>query len=181
VPVAAPETAAAHRTPDGPVDTSRAIDQREVSDPAHADSSEDAAATTISAAKLTQAMNATEMRVGMHSTEFGDISIRTSVSQQELLAHISLDHSDLSQALAAHLSSMQTKLGDDSGLRTSIQIDHQGSAPSGGSEHSSPREQRPFASSVRTESAANLAEVDNNLNPAYLAMASDGRRLDIRA
>jgi hypothetical protein len=180
VPVAAPETAAAHRAPDGAADTPRAMDQREASAQVNAEGSEDAAVSSISAAKLTQALNATEMRVGMHSVEFGDISIRTSVSQQELLAHISLDHSDLSQALAAHLSSVQTKLGDDSGLRTTIQIDQQGSAPSDGSGHSSPQEQRPFASSLRSESAASLAENDNNLNPANLAMASDGR-LDIRA
>ena len=39
------------------------------------------------------------MRVGMHSTEFGDISIRTTLSQQQMLAQISLDHSDLGPTL----------------------------------------------------------------------------------
>jgi hypothetical protein len=126
-------------------------------------------------------MNGTEMRVGLRSTEFGDISIRTSVSQQQMLAQISLDHSDLSSALSAHVSSAQTKLGQESGLQTVIEIHNQGSTLSGGSEHSSQGEQRAFASSARHESDANHVDIEKGSNPGMLVTTGNGHSLDIQA
>ena len=99
------------------------------------------------------------MHVGMRSAEFGDISIRTSISQQQLVAQIVLlDHSDLSQAISAHVSTMQTKLGEDSGLHTSIEVHNLGSSPSGEQGQSSPREQRGFTPSTGMDSAQPPAE-----------------------
>jgi len=74
-----------------------------------------AAAAGINSARLIQTMSESEMRVGMHSAEFGDISIRTSVSQQQLTAQISVDHSELGSAISAHLPSLQSKLGSEFG------------------------------------------------------------------
>ena len=82
------------------------------------DGDELTATTGINAAKLIQTMGQTGMNVAMRSNEFGNISIHTSVSQQQMLAQISLDHGDLSQALASHVSSVQTKLENESGLHT---------------------------------------------------------------
>jgi len=49
----------------------------------------DAAVTSgINSAKLMQTMSESEMRVGMHSSEFGNISIRTTVSQQQMQAQM---------------------------------------------------------------------------------------------
>jgi hypothetical protein len=135
----------------------------------------------INAAKLIQTLSETEMRVGMHSAEFGNISIRTSVSQQQMLAQISLDHGDLSQAISDHISSVQAKLGNDYGLQTLIQVNHQGASSSGEQGSSPQREQRAFASSARAESAAVPAELDVGMSLGALASAGDGYRLDIRA
>jgi hypothetical protein len=135
----------------------------------------------INAATVIQAMGGTEMRVGMHSSEFGNISIRTSVSQQQMLTQISLDHSDLSQAIAAHVSAVQTKLGSDFGLNASIQVNHQGASMSGESGSPSQREQRAFAPSVRGQIGAVAAEPDIGTSAGALVGASDGYRLDIRA
>jgi hypothetical protein len=142
------------------------------------DGDEAAATSGVNAARLIQAMGETEMRVGMHSAEFGSISIRTSVSQQQMVAQISLDHGDLSQAISGHISSMQTKLGNDYGLQTLIQVNHQGASASG-DQGSGQREQRAFAPSVRVESGA--TELDVGMNPGALAGLSDVTRLDIRA
>ena len=79
-----------------------------------------AAAAGISTARLIQSMSESEMRIGMHSAEFGDISIRTSVSQQQLMAQISVDHSELGNAISAHLPSLESKLGSDFGVHASI-------------------------------------------------------------
>lgn len=141
------------------------------------------AATTpgINAAKVIQTMSQTGMSVGMHSSEFGNISIRTSVSQQQMLAQISLDHGDLSQVLSSHIASVQTKLENDSGLHTVIEVNHQGAASSGDSGNSAQREQKEFVRSGSTSSAAIAAEPEMNLVPAALVSASNRSRLDVRA
>ena len=135
----------------------------------------------INTAKLIQTMNETGMSVGMRSSEFGNISIRTSVSQQQMLAQISLDHGDLGQAISAHVSSLQTKLENEYGLHTLIHVNHQGASPSGGSGNSAHREQNAFVRSARTAHAAVVAEPDLALNSAALVSVNDGNRLDIRA
>ena len=144
------------------------------------DGDELTAATGIDAAKLVQTMSETEMRVGLHSNEFGAISIRTSVSQQQMLAQISLDHAGLSQAISAHISSMQTKLGNDSGLDTLIQVNHQ-TASTAGQGNSQQRDQRSSVPSVPAEGAAVPADPDVGISPVVLAGTSTGYRLDIRA
>jgi hypothetical protein len=144
------------------------------------DGDEATPASGINAAKLIQTLSETEMRVGMHSAEFGNISIRTSVSQQQMLAQISLDHSALSQAISGRISSMQTKLGNDYGLQTLIQVNNE-AASSSGSQGSGQREPGAFAPSVRTEISPVPAEVDFGISLGALATAGDEYRLDIRA
>ena len=144
------------------------------------DRDEVTAATGIQTAKLVQTMSETEMRVGLNSNEFGAISIRTSVSQQQMLAQISLDHTGLSQAISAHVSSMQTKLGNDYGLDTLIQVNHQGTSMTD-DQGSQPREQRAFVPSPPAEGAAVPAEPDVGATAGGLAGTNNGCRLDIRA
>jgi hypothetical protein len=144
------------------------------------DGDEVAPATGINASRIVQSMSETEMRVGLHSNEFGAISIRTSVSPQQMLAQISLDHTGLSQAISAHVASVQTKLGNDSGLNTLIQVNHQ-AASTAGQGSSQQREQRSSALSVPVEGAAVTADPDAGISPAVLAGASRAHRLDIRA
>jgi len=181
------ETATAARTPDA------GSLQRGDSAPSQLDGEEATATSGINAAKLIQTMGETEMRVGMHSSEFGDISIRTSVTQQQMLAQISLDHGDLSHAISAHIASMQAKLGEESGLATVIEVNHSGNQAGnqfgnqsgasafGDSGQSPQREQRGFVRSAGTESTAVLAEADVGVGPGPLVSGSNGYRLDIRA
>jgi hypothetical protein len=136
-------------------------------------------------------MGGTEMRVGMNSAEFGDISIRAAVSQQQMMAQISLDHSDLSQAIAAHIATAQTKLGSEYGLHASIEVSQQGGSSSGGSAssqagsggagNSAQREQRDFIRSSGAEVAPAATDTDFGLGHAVLANAGNGPRLDINA
>ena len=174
------EIAAPHRVPDSTVDAKRPPEERGVVASSNADG-EGTVTQGINTAKLIQAMSQTEMRVGMHSAEFGNISIRTSVSQQQMVAQISVDHSDLSQAISAHVSSAQTKLGDEHGIHALIEVNNQGALSSSDSGHSSQREQRAFVSSARTESTIGAAEIDNGMNSGALMSAANNQRLDIRA
>ena len=174
------ETAAPHHVADSIVSATRTSEERGVAASIHTDG-EGTVTQGINTAKLIQTMSETEMRVGMHSAEFGNISIRTSVSQQQMVAQISVDHSDLSQAISAHVSSAQTKLGDEHGIHALIEVNNQGALSSGDSGHSSQREQRAFVSSARTESTISPAEIDNGMNSGALMSVGNDQRLDIRA
>ena len=139
-----------------------------------------AAAAGISTARLIQTMSESEMRVGMHSAEFGDISIRTSVSQQQLTAQISVDHSELGSAISAHLPSLESKLGSEFGLHASIDVNQLGGSATGGNGQSSHQNQKTTSQSVLLDSLAPNAESDRMPLPGQL-LEVDGSRLDIRA
>ena len=85
-------------------------------------SADPAALAGASSAQLIQSAGQTEMRLGMHSAEFGNISISTSVSRQAISAQISLDHSELGRALAVHLPAIEAKLGSAYGLQARVEV-----------------------------------------------------------
>jgi hypothetical protein len=137
-----------------------------------------AAAAGINTARLVQTMSESEMRVGMRSTEFGDISIRTSVSQQQLTAQISVDHSELGSAISAHLPSLQSKLGSDFGLHASIEVNQLGGSATGGNGQPSHQNHKMISQPVPLDSSALQADADPITLPHESLEVS---RLDIRA
>ena len=184
VPVAqadATTTSGTHRMPDGSGVPSELAGQQAAGGPVHEEGSEPVASSSINTARLVQSMSESEMRVGMHSSEFGDISIRTSVSQQQMVAQITLDHGDLSQAIAAHASTLQAKLGEDYGIHASIEVHNLGSGFGNDPGQSSQREQREFRHSARAEIGLPGAEASSSIQFAAVASVSSGNRLDIRA
>ena len=134
----------------------------------------------ISTARLIQSMSESEMCVGMHSAEFGDISIRTSVAQQQLIAQINVDHSDLGSAISAHLPSLESKLGNELGVHASIEVNQPGGFVTGGNGQSSHQNHKMTAQSAPPDSAAQNAESDRMPLPGQ-SLDVDGSRLDIRA
>jgi hypothetical protein len=135
----------------------------------------------VSAAKLVQAMSESEMHIGLSSSSFGDISIRTSVTNHQMLAQISLDHSELSQAISAHVSSVQAKLSDDYGLRANIQVNNLPSSHSDEPGNPSQRERGTAAASLAGESVAVEGEEISGMGQEVFASAGNASRLDIRA
>jgi hypothetical protein len=134
---------------------------------------------SINTARVIQSMSESEMRVGMHSSEFGDISIRTSVSQQQLMTQISVAHSDLGTAISAHIPSMQEKFSNDFGLHASIEVSHGGADLAGERQQPSQQDQRTF---VRSAGAGTAMTAENEVFALRAPLAaSDGVRLDIRA
>lgn len=165
----------------GTGDVSRPRDTAGVAQaPIESESTAPAGTSGINTARLIQTMSETEMRVGMRSAEFGDISIRTSVSQEQILAQISVDHGDLGRMIVANAGAVQTKIGDDSGLHASIEVSQSGINLSGERGYSSHQEQRSFAPSVQVESAGDSVEAEN-LSVRLAATVRDEGRLDIVA
>lgn len=139
-----------------------------------------AATSAINTSKLIQNMSETEMRVGLRSAEFGDISIRTMVSQQQMQAQISVDHSDLGHAIAAHLPLVQAKLVNDYGLHASIEVSQSGMSFSGERGNTPQRERQSGSASLRND----ISAVTNEPEPIVAraaAVAGDGYRLSIQA
>ena len=135
-------------------------------------------ASGVNTAKLIQTLSETQMQVGMRSTEFGDISIRTSVSQQQILAQITVDHGDLGRALALHAPAAQSKLGDDLGLHASIEVTQSNSSLSGERGATPQQQQRSFVPAMEVDGSVTSPDAD----AAALRPASDNAdRLDIRA
>jgi len=133
----------------------------------------------INAARLIQTMGESEMRVGMHSSEFGDISIRTAVSQQQMQAQISVDHNELGSALSAHIPSIQAKLGSEYGLHATIHVNQGGTSFSNEGDRSSQQQQKAIRPVEISE--APLALQNDPIPLRDSAVASGEYRLDIRA
>ena len=163
----------------GPQDPSRG-DGPEPSVAERWNGTESTGISTINQAKLIQTMNAAEMRVGMHSSEFGDISIRTSVSQQQMQAEISVDHNELGTALWAHVPSIQAKLGSEYGLQASIHVQQGGASLSDQRGGSSQGQNRPWTMPDGPLNGPTAMQAD--LLPLQIqSNAMDEYRLDIRA
>lgn len=146
----------------------------------------------INTARVLQSMNGTEMRVGIHSQEFGSISIATSVSPGGVAAQIALDHGALSRALATHLPGIEDRLGSalgvsarvevrDGGAHTSQRDDAQASggnasAQSGSQRGSQNGQSGEYASSRFAETAYAVAAPDG-----AMLKAGEGGRLSVQA
>jgi hypothetical protein len=175
VHAAAHDAAAPHSHADGAAETPRATAQT-----APPDSHDTAATQAINTASVIQKMSETEMRVGMHSAEFGEISIRTSVSQQQMVAQISVDHGDLGKAISAHIPGMEAKLGNELGLRALVQVSQSGMSFSGERGYSPQRERSSYTQPAQLDAPSGSVETDSSV--LRLAAGSvDVYRLDIRA
>jgi hypothetical protein len=144
------------------------------------DGLEAAGTSGINSAKLIQTLSETQMQVGMRSAEFGDISIRTAVSQQQMVAQITVDHGELGRAILQHLPAAQTKLGDDLGVRAAIQVTHSGMSFSQDQSSASQQQTRSFTRPIDAVGAVILAETENTI-PRSAGVPEDTDRLDIRA
>ena len=83
------------------------------------------AVPVINTARLIQSMGQSEMRVGMHSNDFGNISISTSATRDLISARISLEHGELARTLATHLPEMQAKFGANQAMNVRIDTNGQ--------------------------------------------------------
>ena len=143
----------------------------------------------VSSAQLIQSMRSSEMKLGMQSAEFGNISISTSLNHQAISAQISIDHSELGKALAVHLPAIEEKLGSAYGMQAKVELrDTNNPSSSNDSGYSNPgqqsREQRQSqgsgyatASSTTFDSTASASARTNFTATPAIANTS---RLDIR-
>ena len=174
------QTTIAPRLVATPGDASHTGELREVA-PSDPENVSAMASSVIGNARLMQTLNQSEMRIGLSSNGFGDISIRTSISGHELVAQISLDHGELSQAISAQVSSVQARLGNEHGLHASIEINNHAFFQSGDAGSSSQRQRGSPTAPLPNSSAVALADEGNTLNQETILNTAIENRLDIRA
>ena len=147
-----------------------------------------------SSAQLIQSAGPSEMRLGMHSAEFGNISISTSLNHQAISAQISLDHSELGRALAVHLPAIEEKLGTAYGLHARVEVRDESAASrpatdsgqQGGASHEQSGEARGrqgrSGSAVSMLNEVTAGNVGSNLaaSSPSSAIPAERHRLDIR-
>lgn len=101
----------------------------------------------MTTARLIHSLQNTEIRVGIHSAEFGNISIRTSESRDSLSAQISLDHSELAKAISDSIPQMHETLGPNQRVEIRVAMNaNAGSTAGGGSGASSGNPQHAWSS-----------------------------------
>jgi hypothetical protein len=143
----------------------------------------------INTARLIQSMGQSEMRVGMRSTEFGNISISTSSTRDLISAQISLDHGELARTLTAHLPEMQARLGGNQPMDVRIEMNGTSAGQTGttGGMYNGSADQsrggRQQAGNADSSSSGNRF-TGQQMSPVASAMATSDRgvnaRLDIR-
>ena len=147
------------------------------------------AVPVINTAKLIQSMGQSEIRVGMRSNDFGNISISTSATRDLISAQISLDHGELARTLAVHLPDMQAKLGGNQAIDVRIDMNGQptgqgtGTSPgmSNGSPDGSRGDRRQNGGGTSSQSADGLAGRGSSIAPAGLPSGEGiDTHLDIR-
>jgi hypothetical protein len=144
------------------------------------------AAHALNSAQLIQSVHGSEMRLGMQSAEFGNISINTSLNHQTLSAQISMDHSALGHALAMHLPAIEEKLGNAYGLQAKVELRDtaSNSAANGSSSSESRGDRRSQGGSTGTSTTGSQSTIgaltSSNFTSSSTSMAASTSRLDIR-
>jgi hypothetical protein len=143
-------------------------------------------APVINTARLIQSMGQTEMRVGMRSNEFGNISISTSSIRDQVSTQISVEHGELARTLVSHLPEMQARLGSSQAIDVRIDMNGaatgQGTGNFGGMSNDTAgqsRGGRQQAGNIAASQSINSV-VEQQFSPVVGTMPSGYARLDIR-
>jgi hypothetical protein len=138
----------------------------------------------INTAKVMQSMQGSEMRVGMHSAEFGNVSVSTMLNRQSIAAQISFEHMDLGKAIAQHLPSIEAKLSSEYGMNAKVEVRDQSlssAADSGRGEERRGNGSATASSTTALSSGSTVTDtVDSLATSSIAATLSEGARLDIR-
>jgi hypothetical protein len=140
----------------------------------------------INTAKLIQTMGQSEMRVGMRSNDFGNISISTSATRDLISAQISVDHGELARVITAHVPEIQARFGGNQAMEVRIDMNGQSAGTSASMSNGSADESRSGRQQkggpTPGHAVSGFAEQGHSVAVAMLTRDSElDARLDIRA
>jgi hypothetical protein len=140
----------------------------------------------VSTARLVQGIHDSELRVGMRSGEFGDISIHTSLSRSAISAQISVEHGELAKVIAASLPELRSALGNSDQLEVRVamhgQVSPQMDLGGRGAGQGSQRESRsaPNSSSLSGNDSTAAESAVSAVAQVDTARATLPGRVDVR-
>jgi flagellar hook-length control protein FliK len=108
------------------------------------------------------------MTVGLHSNEFGNIGIHTSLGHDQLAAQITVERGDLGKVLSEHMPALQERLSKEHGVNTEINIQDRSTGFSGSLDQGSREQQQPSSQSASVKTL--FGETDEG--PVQSATAS---------
>lgn len=149
--------------------------------PQHAAMHQAEATSAMSNAQLIQSVHGSEMRLGIKSADFGDITINTSLNHQALSAQISMEHTALGHALAAHLPAIEEKLSNAYGMQAKVELRSNSQSSSTNDSEGSPKQGR-HAEGYRSKdvSSPSAGVLQASTSSPYISSAATTSRLDIR-
>ncbi len=137
---------------------------------------------SINTARVIDSMQGSEMRVGMHSVEFGNVSVSTMLNRQSIAAQISFEHMDLGKALTAHVPSIEARLSSEYGMQAKVEIRDQSLASGGQSGQDQDRQPSGRGTSgAGTALSASGSGSISGVPESVTGFANEGTRLDIQA
>jgi hypothetical protein len=86
----------------------------------------------LHSAKLVERLGQAELRVGVHTEQFGNVDIRTSMVRNQFSAQISVERPELGKILAAELPNLQNRLSEQRVPAANITLENQASGGSAG-------------------------------------------------
>jgi flagellar hook-length control protein FliK len=125
-------------------------------------------ASVVHSGKLLQRIGETELRLGLHTGEFGSVDIRTSMIRNQFTAEISAERGDLGRMLAAELPSLHTRLAEQHVPVANITVQTQTGGQSAPSEQHRPQGGQP--------AYANNSVNKQDEDPIQPVMAWEGTR-----
>jgi len=104
-----------------------------VSDPAASSSAENTqtAPTVIQSAQVLERMGKSEIRLGLNSSNFGNIELHTSLNQDRVGATIATSHAELRTAMMAEMPTLEHAIAQHQMKLDSLQLDSRSSPPAG--------------------------------------------------
>ncbi len=111
-------------------------------------------------AHFVQTPSRSEMRVDLHSQEFGFISVHSTLKRDSVWTQITLQDTQLSTALSTHVHEMEQKLAKDHGFRASVSVIAQDGS---GSSSEQQQQQRPSSMNRRSPEASRKETQDGTV------------------
>jgi hypothetical protein len=134
--------------------------------------------SALNAARMIDRIDQTEFKVGVHSVEFGTVSIRAFFEHRQLIADISTGSRQLGSALAADLPGLHEKLATQQVAVGNITISGDWNGSYTSTEHQQSRDQRQYT--AQTPLSAPVAFTAPLTEMHAAAMDEPGYGLDIR-
>ncbi len=136
-------------------------------------------AAVVNSAKLLQSVQGSELRFGMRTPDLGNVAIRTSLGHDQVAVEITVEHSELGNAITKHLSVLESKLASEHGMQAQVVVASSG-AGSGDFSGGARRDSSPQTPAASFPGVGSNLKHRNLAVPVPVVQVAQQDRLDVR-